>query len=109
MSQELYIKDLVDRYASHVSAGHTRKYDTPVEEGLRLFHDDCPAPNSDAAEQMVTKKPVYMALVGAFLWLGNMTFSEICHVSSPASWRASSSPTRGHLALQRRPARADLP
>ena len=46
LSQELYIKDLVDRYASHVSAGHTRKYDTPVEEGLRLSHDDCPAPNS---------------------------------------------------------------
>ena len=38
LSQELYIKDLIERYASHVSAGHTRKYDTPMEEGLRLSH-----------------------------------------------------------------------
>jgi hypothetical protein len=46
LSQELYIKDLVDRYASYISAGHNRKYDTPVEEGLRLSHDDCPTPGS---------------------------------------------------------------
>ena len=61
LSQEVYIKDLVERYASHVSAGHTRKYDTPMEEGLRLSHDDCPAPNSDAADQMAPKKPIYMS------------------------------------------------
>ena len=82
LSQELYIKDLVERYAPHIRAGHNRKYDTPVEEGLRLSHDDCPAPNSEAARQMVTLKPVYMALVGAFLWLGNMVYSEICHVTT---------------------------
>ena len=46
LSQESYIKDLVEKYASHVSAGHTRKYDTPMEEGLRLSVDDCPPPNS---------------------------------------------------------------
>ena len=82
LSQELYIKDLVERYAPYIRAGHNRKYDTPVEEGLRLSHDDCPAPNSEAARQMVTLKPVYMALVGAFLWLGNMVYSEICHVTT---------------------------
>ena len=82
LSQELYIKELIERYASHVSAGHTRKYDTPMEEGLRLSHDDCPAPNSDAADQMAPKKPIYMALVGAFLWLSNMTRSEIAHATS---------------------------
>ena len=82
LSQELYIKDLVERYASYIRAGHNRKYDTPVEEGLRLSHDDCPAHGSAAAEQMLTLKPIYMALVGAFLWLGNMTFSEICHVTT---------------------------
>ena len=82
LSQELYIKDLVERYAPYIRAGHNRKYDTPVEEGLRLSHDDCPAPNSEAAQQMVTLKPIYMALVGAFLWLGNMVYSEICHVTT---------------------------
>ena len=82
LSQELYIKDLVERYAPYIRAGHNRKYDTPVEEGLRLSHDDCPAPNSEAAQQMVPLKPVYMALVGAFLWLGNMVYSEICHVTT---------------------------
>ena len=82
LSQELYVADLVERYASHVAAGHTRNYDTPMEEGLRLSPDDCPAANSDAAEQMASRKPVYMALVGAFLWLSNMTRSEISHVTS---------------------------
>ena len=82
LSQESYVKDLVEKYASHVSAGHTRKYDTPVEEGLRLSPDDCPSPDSDAAEQMAPKKVVYMALVGAFLWLSNMTRHEIAHVTS---------------------------
>jgi hypothetical protein len=82
LSQESYIKDLVEKYASHVSAGHTRKYDTPMEEGLRLSVDDCPAPNSEAAEQMAPRKVVYMALVGAFLWLANMTRNEISHVTS---------------------------
>ena len=82
LSQESYIKDLVEKYASHVSAGHTRKYDTPMEEGLRLSVDDCPTPNSEAAEQMAPKKVVYMALVGAFLWLSNMTRHEISHVTS---------------------------
>ena len=82
LSQESYIKDLVEKYASHVSAGHTRKYDTPMEEGLRLSSDDCPAVGSEAAEQMLPKKVVYMALVGAFLWLANMTRNEISHVTS---------------------------
>ena len=53
-----------------------------MEEGLRLSVDDCPTPNSEAAEQMAPKKVVYMALVGAFLWLSNMTRHEISHVTS---------------------------
>ena len=82
LSQESYIKDLVEKYASHVSAGYTRKYDSPMEEGLRLSADDSPAAGSEAAEHMAPKKVVYMALVGAFLWLANMTRSEISHVTS---------------------------
>ena len=83
LSQESYIKDLVEKIvASHVSAGYTRKYDSPMEEGLRLSADDCPAIDSEAAEQMAPRKVIYMALVGAFLWLANMTRSEISHVAS---------------------------
>ena len=96
LSQELYIKDLVERYAPHIRAGHNRKYGTPVEEGLRLSHDDCPKPGSDAAQQMVTLKPVYMALVGAFLWLGNMVYSEICHVTTQLA-RFVSNPGHVHF------------
>ena len=39
LSQELYITDLTERYASYVSAGHTRRFDTPMEEGLHLQRD----------------------------------------------------------------------
>jgi hypothetical protein len=97
LSQELYIKDLVDRYASYISAGHNRKYDTPVEEGLRLSHDDCPTPGSADAEQMLTLKPIYMALVGAFLWLGSMTYSEVQHVTTQLA-RFVSNPGPKHIA-----------
>ena len=96
LSQELYIKDLVSKYASHVSAGHTRKYDTPMEEGLRLSADDCPAVGSEAADQMAPKKVVYMALVGAFLWLANMTRHEIAHVTSQLA-RFISNPGATHF------------
>ena len=97
LSQELYIKDLVDRYASYISAGHNRKYDTPVEEGLRLSHDDCPTPGSADAELMLTLKPIYMALVGAFLWLGSMTYSEVQHVTTQLA-RFVSNPGPKHIA-----------
>ena len=96
LSQESYVKDLVEKYASHVGAGHTRKYDTPVEEGLRLSADDCPSPDSEAAEQMAPKKVVYMALVGAFLWLANMTRHEIAHVTSQLA-RFISNPGIAHF------------
>ena len=45
---------------------------------------------------MTSKKVVYMALVGAFLWLSNMTRSEIAHVTSQLA-RFVSNPGTKHF------------
>ena len=96
LSQELYITDLTERYASYVSAGHTRRFDTPMEEGLHLSHDDSPAEGTAAAQQMSSRRADYMSIVGAFLWLANMSRHEISHVSSQLS-RFVSNPGPTHF------------
>ena len=95
LSQELYVQDLVDKYGEHLR-GHTRKYDSPMEEGLRLSEDDCPTPGSEAAARMTSCRVTYMALVGAFLWLANMTRSEISHAASQLA-RFVSNPGQIHF------------
>ena len=95
LSQELYVKDLVEKYAGYLR-GHTRRYDAPMEEGLRLSSTDCPAPDSDDAERMAPHRAAYMGLVGAFLWLANMTRSEISHAASQLA-RFVSNPGQVHL------------
>ena len=95
LSQEQYVQDLIDKYGEHLR-GHTRKYDSPMEEGLHLSEDDCPAPGSEAATRMTSCRVTYMALVGAFLWLANMTRSEISHAASQLA-RFVSNPGQIHF------------
>ena len=42
----------------------------------------CPAPGSPEAERMAPKKQDYMALVGSFLWLANVTYFHISYAAS---------------------------
>ena len=51
LSQELFVSDITQRFASHISAGHTRRYDAPMQEGLLLDGADSPimgSPEFDA-------------------------------------------------------------
>ena len=96
LSQALYVTDLIDRYGSHIRAGHTRRFDMPIQEGLVLSGTDCPAHGSAEYESMAPYRPAYMAIVGSILWLANMTYPEL---SFPASQLARfiSNPGKPHF------------
>ena len=85
LSQELYIADIVTRWASYIGAGHTRRYDSPMEEGLLLTVADCPTRGSPEWEAMADRRAAYMAIVGSLNWLANMTFAEIAYATSQLS------------------------
>ena len=96
LSQELYVKDTVEKYASFIGAGHTRSFDSPMEEGLMLSRDDSPEPNSDEWERMADRRAAYMAIVGSLLWLANMTRPELSYASSQLA-RFVSNPGEVHF------------
>ena len=85
LSQELYIEDLVTKYASHIAAGHSRSYDSPMEEGLILTADDCPQVDSPAHAEMSTRRATYLSIVGGLLWLANMTRPDIAYATGQLS------------------------
>ena len=47
-------------YAPYIEAGHSRHYDSPMEEGAVLSRDDCPVP--DSPEQYKYKYRSYTKL-----------------------------------------------
>ena len=85
LSQELYIADLVTKFASHIAAGHTRSYDSPMEEGLTLTTNDCPTPNTTAHDDMSPRRSIYLSIVGGLLWLANMTRPDIAYAAGQLS------------------------
>ena len=85
LSQELYISDLVAKFASHISAGHTRHYDSPMEEGLILNAADCPTPDTTEYDNMAAHRSVYLSIVGGLLWLANMTRPDIAYTTGQLS------------------------
>ena len=58
--------------------------------------DQCPAHDSAEFDAMASHREVYMSLVGAFLWLANMTRFELGYISSQLA-RFVSNPARVHF------------
>ena len=85
LSQKLYIEDLVTKYASHIAAGHSRTYDSPMEEGLVLTADNSPTPGTPAHDDMAAYRPTYLSIVGGLLWLANMTRPDISYAAGQLS------------------------
>jgi len=81
MSQELYVRDLVARYAALLD-GLTKRFDSPCDEKVALSQEQCPKVGSPEWERMQAHHADYMALVGAFLWLSNVTRPELSYMSS---------------------------
>ena len=80
MSQSLYIKDLVSKYA-WATDGLTKRFDSPADANIKLTADQCPAVDSAEYHQMTPFRDTYMSLVGAYLWLSNVSRYYITFIS----------------------------
>ena len=81
LSQSLYVADLLGRYDTYAPANHSRKYDTPAEEGLTLDSQDQPKVHSPEWVNMTPLRGTYMGIVGGLLWLANITYPELAYIT----------------------------
>ena len=91
------MSDLLTKFAPVIDTGVTRTYDCPIEEGLVLSPDDSPTIGSPEYDEMAGRRDMYMAIVGALLWLANMTHPQLCYTTSQLS-RFISNPGAKHFA-----------
>ena len=80
LSQELYISDLLNRFSALVD--NSRRYTSPMDDKLKLSTEHCPEPGSPEHEAMATRRHEYMSIVGAILWLANVTRFELAFAAS---------------------------
>ena len=95
ISQSLYVKDLLDKFAPHIDAGHTRRFDSPADDSVKFSMDQCPEVDSAEYSDMDSKRADYYSIVGSLSWLANMTCFEISYIVSQLS-RFVSNPGRVH-------------
>ena len=82
LSQGLYAADLVTKFSAYFDRSRSRRFDSPMEEGLELSADDQPAVGSVEHDEMSEFRTAYMAIVGGLLWLANMTRVDIAYSAS---------------------------
>ena len=95
LGQSLFVSDLLERFAPHVTAGLSRKFDTPADDSLIFDANQCPAPGSPDHMFMEPRRADYYSIVGSLLWLANMTCFEISFIVSQLS-RFVSNPGKVH-------------
>ena len=81
LSQELYVQDLIKRHISLLE-GLTRTFDSPADPSIALSSDMSPVPDSDDYVAMASRRETYMILVGAFLWLANVSYPQLSYITS---------------------------
>ena len=79
-----------------INASHTRHYDSPMDDRVKLCSSQMPAPGSVEAEHMADKHDAYMAIVGSILWLANMTMPQLSYAASQLA-RFVSNPAKVHM------------
>lgn len=94
LSQRLYVRDLLERY-EYLLEGLTRRFDSPHDATAVLSPDQCPAADSSEHLHMQRHRSDYMSLVGAFLWLANVSRPELTYISSQLA-RFVSNPAMVH-------------
>ena len=100
LSQELYVKDMLRRYAPHL-ATTMRSFDSPMADDVQYSPEQCPAAGSQEAEDMAPLRETYMSVVGALLWLAACTRPDLTYTTSVLA-RFVSNPARIHyVAMQR--------
>ena len=99
LSQRLYVADLIAKYGSFITSA--RRFDTPFPEGIILTDEGVPVVGSPEYEAMHDRRIIYMQLVGSYLWLANMTNSEILYPSAQlARFLANPSPQHFDLTIR---------
>ena len=81
LSQELYVQDLCKRHASLID-GLTKRFDSPADPKIDLSPEQSPEVGSPEWERMQRYRADYMALIGACLWLANVTRPELSFIAS---------------------------
>lgn len=92
--QDLYVKDLLTRFGG-LTDGLTRRFDSPCDAALHLSSDQCPEYDSVEFIQMSAHRRDYMSLVGAYLWLANVTRPELSYIAGQLA-RFVSNPSMLH-------------
>lgn len=79
-SQQLYVRDLLLKYGGLLE-GLSRRFDSPCDAHVTFSADQCPTPDSVEHAQMDKHRSDYMSLVGAFLWLANVSRPELSYIA----------------------------
>jgi len=77
LSQKLYVQDIATRFVDLVDSSHVKSYASPMDPNADLTPNQCPAANSIEYKRMAPRRPIYYSLVGAILWLSNMTRPDV--------------------------------
>ena len=80
LSQEHYVLKLLEKYGSELKPDAC--FETPLDPEHALTAEQCPAPNSPEWQTMSSKRPVYMSIVGALLWLAAGSRPDITYAVS---------------------------
>ena len=96
LSQEMYVQDLCKRHASLIE-GLTKRFDSPADPKAALSPEQSPQAGSTEWMDMQSRRADYMALVGGYLWLANVTRPEIAYIASQLA-RFVSNPGKVHYA-----------
>ena len=81
ISQQLYVEDLLSKYAPFLNES-CRSFDVPMADAPVLTVDMCPEAGSAEQESMKGKQEFYMAVVGSLLWLSSCTRPDISYATS---------------------------
>lgn len=80
LSQQLYVRDLLQKYGSLLD-GLSRRFDSPCDAHVVFSADQCPTLDTVEHAQMDKHRSDYMSLVGAFLWLANVSRPELSYIA----------------------------
>lgn len=95
LSQQLYVADLLHRFG-HLLNPAMRRVDCPCDAAVKLSPEQSPVIGSTEYDAMTPYRHDYMSLIGAFLWLANMTRYELSYISSQLA-RFVSNPGQQHF------------
>ena len=93
LSQCQYLDKILEKYDAWLNLART--YDAPMDVQA-LGPEDSPAPDSPEWHSLADRRPGYIALVGALLWLAGGTRPDISYAMSVLA-RFVSNPGHAHL------------